>query len=233
MDARRTRVGVVTVSACLALTACGAEIAVRDAAPGQERTAIDVPAGTVLNPARWPDACSFVTDAEIKAILPQAGKLSRESDWVELPEDGALGGKAGAGLASDGKCAYSFGLPQNGGYKGHIEGWGAFDVEILAVADPKLLTRYVADSKAAHQRDAVVLETDARMFGADECYSHARSKKETPTVVCRKGPLMFQSNGVGFNYIDFEGAEEDTAAFDKIVKERVTPAVFRAITANL
>ncbi|MFI7013332.1 hypothetical protein [Streptomyces sp. NPDC050164] len=225
--------GVVTVLACLALTACGAEITVRNAAPGQEKTVINVPAGTVLNPARWPDACSFVTDAEIKAILPQAAKFSRESDWVKLSEEGALGGKAGAGLASDGKCDYSFELPQNGGYKGHIEGWGSFDVAILAVADSKLLTRYVAESKAAHQRRAVVLETDAKTFGADECYSHARSKNEIPTVVCRKGPLMFQSNGVGFNYIDFEGAEEDSAAFDEIVKERVTPAVFRAITANL
>jgi hypothetical protein len=233
MHARRTGAGVVTVLACLALTACGAEIDVRNAAPGQEKTVIDVPAGTVLNPARWPDACSFVTDAEIKAILPQAKEFSRESDWVKLSEEGALGGKAGAGLASDGKCDYSFELPQNGGYKGHIEGWGAFDVEILAVADPKLLTRYVAESKAAHRKRAVVLETDARTFGADECYSHTRSKNEIPTVVCRKGPLAFQSKGVGFNYIDFKGAEEDSAAFDEIVKERVTPAVFRAITANL
>jgi hypothetical protein len=188
MDARRTRVGVVTVLGCLALAACGAEITVRKAAPGNEKTVVDVPAGTVLNPARWPDACSFVTGAEIKAILPQAKGFGGESDWVKLSEDGAFGGKAGAGLAPDGTCDYSFGLPQNGGYKGHIEGWGAFDVRILAVGDPKLLTRYLAESKAAHQRRAVVLETDAKTFGADECYSHAKSKKETPTVVCRKGP---------------------------------------------
>jgi hypothetical protein len=38
---------------------------------------------------------------------------------------------------------------------------------------------------------------------------------------------------LSFNYIDFEGAEEDTAAFEEIVEELVAPADFRAITANL
>jgi hypothetical protein len=231
MATARIRTGIV-VLACLVLTACGADITVRDAKPGPEKATVNVPTGGVVNPRDWPNACTFISDAEIKAILPQVENIKRTSDWVKVPDAIALGGKAGVGLSPHGQCEYSFKLPQNGEYRSNYEGTGRFTVKILAVGDPKLLARYFVSIKAVYNESSVVADVDAGRLGADECFDRATSKYNSLSPVCRRGPLMFESYGADFLYIDFENAKERTAAFKSAVDERVTPAFYRAVTAN-
>ncbi|REF00451.1 hypothetical protein [Thermomonospora umbrina] len=231
MTRRWIRTGVVAM-ACAALAACGEAVIIREAGPGTEKTAVTIPSGGVVNPRNWPDACALISDAEITGLLPQAKRIQRTPEWVKIPPDEAFGGKAGAGLAPNGACKYSFTLPQNGDYKSGYEGSGGIRIDIAAVGDPKSVAGHFARTKSEYGQRNVVTEVDAKVFGAAECFAWVASGSSPRFTVCRRGPVMIESLDVGFSYIDFENADRNTPAFKKIIDERLTPAFFRAATAN-
>jgi hypothetical protein len=209
----------------LALSACASELETGGTAPSGKKIAISVPERGGLNPAQWPDACTFLSNAEIKAVLPDASDIKRESDWVTASWS-ADGDNAAMGRAPNGKCTYTLDVPHNGTFS---SAFILIFVEIEEVASAKELAASYAQSKAA----TLAPELDAKAHGADACYDNASSKQDDiPSVVCRRGPLKFKV-AIATSDVDFETADEGDANLPKVVRDQVIRPIVQTITAKV
>lgn len=90
-DRRGRRSDTVAEAARPAPAVCGAHVAVRGGAPGQQEIAVEAPPGEAVAPARRPNARTLVTDAGAGRFPPQAKTIAGRSDRVALPEHRAFG----------------------------------------------------------------------------------------------------------------------------------------------
>jgi len=179
------RVAVALVAG-LVLAGCGGaaaapEIEFGAAAPSGEPIEVRVPKSGVAKARRWPNACTFLTDEEIVAILPQATEITREPGPVDV-QDG--------GTAKRGVCDYEFTLPGDEGKRSIIR------VAVAAVAAPEIVEQHFTDVATQLAQDSDKLQEIGPQLGAQNCVV-AFSGTDIHNV-CHDGPLTFEVRGASF-----------------------------------
>ncbi|MBF9132930.1 hypothetical protein I0C86_28810 [Plantactinospora sp. S1510] len=211
MNRNRPFGGLAVLAMLLCLPAAGTACA------GQERKWDPVdfgtpsPAGTalpirvdeddVMGAARWPSACRFLTDNEIRTLLPQAEEIERKPTPVSVLSFD----EEQREQASEGSCRFEFWL-RNVTIKDVTSG---VKVSIVGIADPSIIgdhySEELASAKTRSDRDPAV-DLGASL-GPEACYTWRETSKLFPVVVCRQGPLMYDVSGTGYG--DMEGVPED------------------------
>ena len=154
-----------------------------------------------LDGAHWPDSCRFLTDADIRAILPETEKVRREPMRITANLDGR---SHPANFARAGECYMSLSL--RGDTVGKAR--AAITVEIKAVGGPRLIAKQYAKEKGhpAKATDTTVLGDYGSRLGPDGCFAPAAPADGALT--CREGPLLYRVSGTC--YCDV-GARPDSA----------------------
>lgn len=185
-------------------------------APSRGRTA-DVPTlkdGKILPADEWPDACSLVTQEDIKAILPDAEEIKQTDRAVpalSIKDFAADSSWKESNRAPSGECQYVMRLP--GETYGATQAW----IRVDAVADPKLIADYF--------ESAAVGSPGGSTDGADKCVMAFLTDQ---IWTCRKGPLMYTVGGQTTS--TFEG-QQGPAPFDW--RDKVTPKLVRTVAAKV
>uniref|UniRef100_A0AAU3H345 DUF3558 domain-containing protein n=1 Tax=Streptomyces sp. NBC_01401 TaxID=2903854 RepID=A0AAU3H345_9ACTN len=191
------------------------DVAIGKAAPREATANLpEVKGGTVLAANRWPDACSFVDQGEVEAILPDAKDIKQESRRISassIKEFAADSSWKESDSSEFGQCLYSMRLP------GETYAATQFWVRIEAVADPKLIAGY---------QDRVAAGTEAQSAsGADRCVITGLNEGSWN---CRKGPLLFTVGGQ--SSVVFKGV---SAPAPFIWRDDVLPEFVRTIAAKI
>ena len=134
------------------------------------------PSGVKLTPSVVGDGCLLLTDDEIKALLPQAQKVTRGHQF------------------QPGDCTYSVFFPGYPDSEAQIDtfvrGWFSSDG-----AAAKELARLRRDDEYVDGPR----RPDVSRLGADECYDSAEISAGAPsTLTCRKGKFVFSAVAIGF-----------------------------------
>lgn len=212
--------GAAIMVAGAALTACSSfdnAVSVRAAQPDGRKIAIAWQPREPVGLAQWPNACDFLSDKEIKAFAPEATAFRRTSEWVTSP----------GGRAENGKCEYEFKLPSPSGRPFP----STIPLSIDYVADPALVTKAYAGTRKSRSVHHVVQDMHAP--GADACFGSRTAKNDVPEVTCRKGPLMFTLR-LRTWYANFDGVtRDDEPAKNRIIEERVIPAIVETVAAKV
>ncbi|WP_406141458.1 hypothetical protein OH828_37135 [Streptomyces anulatus] len=192
------------------------DVAIGKAAPRDATVNLpELKGGAILAANQWPDACSFVDQKEIKAILPGAKDIEQESRPIS-----ALSIKEFAGDSSwkesdsskSGQCLYSMRLP------GETYAATQFWFRIEAVADPKLIVGY-------EDRLVSGSATNQGTKGADRCVITGNNEGSWN---CRKGPLLFTVGGQ--SSVTFRGV---SAPAPFVWRDDVLPEFVRTIAAKI
>ncbi|QFG22613.1 hypothetical protein [Actinomadura sp. WMMB 499] len=230
--------GVLAVAA-----GCGTVegMATGEAAPDGRKIAVGTAAGGLAPAARWPDACTLLTEDELRAVLPELEKVDIRPDPVR-PEwwDGAAAGDAGALLAqaarvaqatAKGHCTYSMLFPyetrgkRTSGTPDH--GTATVTITLVAVGAPDVAARVYAARKAA---DREVVPVDAA--GADACHrpDHLAG---TDDLTCVKGPLVFTVAGGKVAHIRIGDTSSYENEFRGVFRDRVIVPVVETVAADV
>lgn len=207
---RRHAGGMVTVAALgVLLTGClGPTPVPREPVrfgtfpPVTETIPLRVPPGAVIRAPDWPSACTILTDAEIRALLPQADQIRRQPTRVVVTDLSLdIGSPFDSGgprqeTAPEGSCSYSFALV--GAAIPDVR--SNIDITILGLAAPTLLALAYDDELAGDRaNDRVAPVTDhATGFGPEACYSKLEPSGIQFYLVCRHGPLLYEVSGLSF-----------------------------------
>ncbi|MEU9023381.1 hypothetical protein [Actinomadura sp. NPDC048394] len=138
----------------------------------------------------WPDACAFLSDAEIRAVLPQATRVRRTGGEVKLRTMNAFDATGGPLTAPRGSCTYTFDLP---GLHGVV-------IEVSEEIDARPAVVEMNWSNLLSNRHDVP--------GALDAESCAAGITALP-MTCRKGQLAYD---VGFDLLQ---ASSTTALHDR------------------
>lgn len=120
----------------------------------------------------WPDACAFLSDAEIRAVLPQSARIRRTGGEVRLSTMNEFDATGGPLTAPRGGCTYKFELP---GLHGVVIG-----VVEKIDARPEVVDVNWS-SLISHRNDV------AGALGAENCAAGITAQPMT----CRKGQLAY------------------------------------------
>ncbi|MFB8033663.1 hypothetical protein ACFC5Z_12035 [Streptomyces sp. NPDC056004] len=192
------------------------DVAIGKAAPRD--TTVNLPelkAGEILAANRWPDACWFVDQEEIKAILPDAKDIKQESrpiSALSIKEFAADSSWKESDRSESGQCLYSMRLP------GETYAATLFWFRIEAVADPKLIVGY-------EDRLVSGSSTNQGAQGADHCVITGNYEGSWN---CRKGPLLFTVGGQ--SSVTFKG---ELAPAPFVWRDDVLPEFVRTIAAKI
>ncbi|MFE7267747.1 hypothetical protein ACFU9B_37955 [Streptomyces sp. NPDC057592] len=192
------------------------DVAIGKAAPRD--TTVNLPelkAGEILAANRWPDACWFVDQEEIKAILPDAKDIKQESrpiNALSIKEFAADSSWKESDRSESGQCLYSMRLP------GETYAATLFWFRIEAVADPKLIVGY-------EDRLVSGSSTNQGAQGADHCVITGNYEGSWN---CRKGPLLFTVGGQ--SSVTFKG---ELAPAPFVWRDDVLPEFVRTIAAKI
>ncbi|MGW1659361.1 hypothetical protein [Streptomyces atratus] len=191
------------------------DVAIGKAAPRGAPVNLPVLKGGAILPAnRWPDACSFVDQEEIKAIFPGVKHIEQESrpiNALSIKEFAADSSWKESVRSESGQCLYSMRLP------GETYSSTQFWLRIEAVADPKLIVSYV---------DRAALGTSTEdAGGADRCVIIGLHEGSWN---CRKGPLLFTVGGQ--TTVTFKGMP---APAPFVWRDEVLPEFVRTIAAKI
>jgi hypothetical protein len=176
---------------------------------GDVQTGTARPSGVKLTRSVLSDGCTVLTDDEIKALLPQAQKITRAHQFQ----------------AAD--CGYEITFPGHrfpGAQLGtRIRSWSAGADE----AATELTTLRRSDSFAAGPR-----RPDAARLGADECFDGKQMVLGAPNqITCRKGPVVFSADTGGFLFL--EGSSHDPLQKQRAWYYRVVLQIVKTITAKI
>lgn len=192
------------------------DVAIGKAAPRDATVNLpELKDGAILAANQWPDACSFVDQEEIKAILPGANDIKQESrpiNALSIKEFAADSSWKKSDRSESGQCLYSMRLP------GETYAATLFWFRIEAVADPKLIVSYV-------DRAALGINTNQGAGGADRC---AITGLQEGSWNCRKGPLLFTVGGQ--TTVTFKGTP---APAPFVWRDDVLPEFVRTIAAKI
>lgn len=155
----------------------------------------------MLNGAHWPDACRFLTDAEIRAILPETEKVARRPVQVTANLDGRSHPR---NPARAGECLMDVSL--SGGTVG--KALAVIKVRIKAVGGPRPIAKRYAKEKGhpAKATGTRVLGDYGSRLGPGGCF--APMAPADGALTCRQGPLLYRVSGTC--YCDV-GARPDNA----------------------
>lgn len=195
------------------------------APPPAAKLEISAPAGDVVPASSWPSACAFLTDGEIKALLPQADRIERLPKKVSVI---SILDKAQNQSAAEGGCSYSFWL--KGATIEDVD--ASVQITIAAVADPELVTEHYEEQRDQDRTrtDRDGIEDHREQFGPEGCYSWSASY--TFTAVCHQGPLMFQVAGSGYG--TFPGVPDgDLLAKGRQWRDKVLAPVAGIVAAKV
>ncbi|MFD8689612.1 hypothetical protein [Streptomyces sp. NPDC059651] len=197
-------------------TSSGGEVPIGKATPRD--ASVNLPAlegGAILPADEWPDACAFVDEAEIKAILPGAEDIEQESrpvNVLSIKEFAADSSWKRSVRSESGQCLYSMRLP------GETYSATQFWFRIEAVADPGLIARYA-------DRAAPGSNTNQGAQGADHCVITGNHEGDWS---CRKGPVLFTVGGQ--STVTFQGAP---APAPFVWRDEVLPEFVRTVAAKI
>ena len=197
-------------------TSFGGGVTIGKAAPRGAPTGIpELKGDSVMATNEWPDACSFVDQAEIKAILPEAKDIQQESQRVyssSIKEFARDPSWKETERTESGRCLYSMKLP--GETYESTQLW----IRIEAVAAPKLITGY-------GERVGSGTNTNQGARGADHC---ALTGPADGIWFCRKGSVLFSLGGQ--TTAKFKG---EHAPAPWVWRDDVLPEFVRTIAAKI
>ncbi|MCX4851725.1 hypothetical protein OHB19_42065 [Streptomyces sp. NBC_00893] len=207
---------VVLLALLVATYMSEGDVAIGKAAPRDATINLpELKGGAILAANRWPDACAFVDQEEIKAILPGAKDIKQESrpiSALSIKDFAADSSWKESDMSQSGQCLYSMRLP------GETYAATQFWFRIEAVADPKLIAGYA---------DRVVSGSpiDQGATGADRCVITGLSEGSWN---CRKGTLLFTVGGQ--SSVTFK---DMPAPAPFVWRDDVLPEFVRTITAKI
>ncbi|MEU8512885.1 hypothetical protein AB0C76_15025 [Kitasatospora sp. NPDC048722] len=211
----------LAAAAVLLLAGCSKEVpALRfgSAQPSGDRLAAQPPSGRSLALAQWPHACEVLSDAEIKAILPQADGIKRQPVKVTVINFNPLSGadQGTTGDVPEGGCKFSFGLPD----KSESAGNSSIKLTFTAVADPALVAKSYADD-LAHARDDATkyhkeFEDLGTSLGPQGCYAGDLARGN---LTCHQGPYEFEVSGTSTAGGVGEYPKADRNWSDKVLRQ--------------
>lgn len=134
---------------------------------------------------RWPKACDLLTDADIKAVLPQLTKVKREPEDQEITLTPALTADAVPApartvTAKGANCTYKLQLPA-AGLKDR------YDIEGSSGASLLVSVTYAGAPKAVKQNFGPGVDPVRVEVPAGQCYG----RDNASSVSCRKASLAF------------------------------------------
>ncbi|MFJ4184989.1 hypothetical protein [Kitasatospora sp. NPDC089509] len=185
-------------AAALLLAGCGTEVPALkfgSAQPSGDRLAAQPPSGRSLKLAQWPHGCEVLSDAEIKAILPQADSIKRQPVKVTIINFNPLteADPGTTGDAPDAGCKFGFGLPDKYESKSN----SSITLTFTAVADPALVTKSYAKDLARAREDATKYHKEfddlGTSLGPQGCYSDDLARGN---LTCHQGPYEFELSGM-------------------------------------
>ncbi|MGI5336379.1 hypothetical protein ACQEVS_02710 [Streptomyces sp. CA-181903] len=188
-------------AAVLLLAGCGKDAPAEPPAlrfgtaqPSGNRLAAQPPSGRSLALAQWPHGCEVLSDAEIKAIVPQAGGIKRQPVQVTVINFNPLveSDPGTTGEVPEGGCKLSFGLPD----KHHDDSNSNITLTFTAVADPALVAKNYAEDLAKARKEATqyhkAFEDLGTSLGPQGCYAADLARG---TLTCHQGPYEFEVSG--------------------------------------
>jgi hypothetical protein len=180
-------VGILVVAAIFAFPRITAPASARSGrAQPSGRVVVEVPPGQILPARQWPAACQFLSDTEVKAVLPDATELGTFPGGAStrtIEEFAADDAYHDEEYAPEGRCVWHLRLPGE-----RINAFTFVSLGIIAVADPGLIARY---------HHAQILGRGGGV-AADElpdgtsCYDTGIYDSH---LVCARGPVMYELGG--------------------------------------
>lgn len=218
-------------AAVLLLAGCGSKevpaLRFGSAQPSGNRLAAQPPSGRSLALAQWPRACEVLSDAEIKAILPQADGIKRQPVKVTVINFDPLS-KADQGTTGDvpeGGCTFGFGLPDTYESTGN----SSIKLTFTAVADPALVAKSYADDLARARDDATKYHKEfadlGTSLGPQGCYADDLARGN---LTCHQGPYAFEVSGTSTARGVGEYPKADRNWSDKVLRQ-----VVRTLSARM
>lgn len=196
------------------------------AAPTQQ-TPVSLPAvapGGGLAPLdRWPSGCSMLTDADIKAILPQAEKFERETRSGDVRIFDELGRPTREDTAKESGCGITFWLPKQSRTQKVPSVSMSVIVEVVGTPSVVNLNWSQLAGRSFSKIDS---------YSADEC----KSNQATGQYRCRKGGMSIAlvSDAASLYIAEFENQTgEGRPAMVAHWQERVVPELLKAITGKM
>jgi hypothetical protein len=228
----RSRVAILAVVLCLSAAACeGADkkkdpVTFGTARPAATTLQIAVSGDEIVGASRWPSACGFLTDDEIKGLLPQADKIKREPEQVSVI---SIFDDAQHQTAPEGSCRYTFWL-KGATIKGVT---ASIRVSITAIAAPSRIAEHyakmLADDRKTQDRQPV--EDREAALGPQACYTRLDGSRVESYVVCRQGAVMFEVGGGGAGR--YAGVPDDLDAERDHWRDKVQIPAVQMIAAKI
>jgi hypothetical protein len=228
---RRNALALIITLAVLSLAAaCGGsstkpvpEIRVGSVPPPGAKVAVQPPAQNGLAPFQsWPKACDLLTDADVRALLPQSYRIQHRSEDVTFdlqhrPLDPSRQ-QAVAGAA----CTISWWLPGGSPSLDPNEPSVAVSLSLIAVGAPALVkTNYYQQTDSSDR----VVQPD---LGADECVQPPGGV----SYLCRRQQVAFSLGWHLAPDVDrFRG--QGGATSQRFFAEHVGVELVRAVVARL
>lgn len=226
------RIALLALLTCLSATACSKDERQWDPVeygavePGAPALSIRVDPDDVLPASRWPSACQFLTDDEIRALLPQADSITRVPKAVSVVSLDA----EQRTQAPEGSCHYEFWL-RNVTIK---DVTSSVTVSIAGIAGPSIISDHYGE-QLAHAKTRTDQEpaTDlGASLGPQACYTWRSTSKLFPTVVCRQGPLMYEISGSGYGQMTGV-PDDDLVAKAEVWRDKVHVPVAQLIATKV
>ncbi|WP_157433045.1 hypothetical protein [Actinomadura rifamycini] len=227
------RAGAAAAAAAAVLVGCGAWGAMEtgDAAPDGRKIIVDVPDGGFAEPARWPEACSLLTEEELRGILPDLKRVAirSEAGVADVPAAAAGGSTLDGRTVPRAKCTYDMVLPLGvEGARTRREpdnGTGSFSIRLLAVGAPGRMANVY---EAGRDRDTRPLQG----VSVDDCYQTG-ALIGAKHLICHRGPLVFEVKGGDFDYVRIDGVSHHEQEFPEAVRNHILIPVVETIGADV
>ncbi|RKT09838.1 hypothetical protein BX285_6947 [Streptomyces sp. 1114.5] len=220
----------VAGAAVLLLAACSKDVpalSFGSAQPSGNRLAAQPPTGRSLALAQWPHGCEVLSDAEIKAILPQAGGIKRKPVKVTIIDFNPLSeaDPGTTGDVPDAGCKFSFGLPD----KHENDSNSSITLTFTAVADPALVAKSYTKDLAQAREDATKYHKEfedlGTSLGPQGCFAGDLARGN---LTCHQGPYEFEVSGTS----TADGVGEYPKA-DRNWSDKVLRQVARTLSARM
>ncbi|MBE1485646.1 hypothetical protein [Plantactinospora soyae] len=228
------RLAVLALLLCLPVAAAGCAgqegewdpVEFGTPSPASAALPIRVDEDDVMGAARWPSACRFLTDGEIRTLLPQAERIQRKPTAVSVfsfDEEQRQ-------HAPEGSCRFDFWLRDV-----TIEDvTSGVKLSIVAIADPSIISDHYSEelASARTRSDREPAVDLGASLGPEACYTWRETSKLFPVVVCRQGPLMYDVSGTGYG--DMQGVPEgDLVAQGEAWRDRVQIPIAQIIATKV
>ncbi|MEQ7127651.1 hypothetical protein ABN034_24450 [Actinopolymorpha sp. B11F2] len=173
-----------------------------------------------VHPEQWPDACTFLTDREINALLPGHENVERTPEPVTVLDPDFMSDDNLTGDAKSGSCDYQI----------HYSADRSIDITITitTVADPETVRPHYEQERASaiERKTKWDFVKSVDVGGADACF---RSGSDTySTLECHRGPLAFEVSTSG--HVEIEGVSEDP---NQVLQDRLQPEVVKTLTGKI